>query len=79
MASLAQKNKELKKQAGVEALNNYSCEYELQTICELFPALTPETALEGNDVFYTKHLLSKIERANFDEKYHELLSKRKGK
>ena len=65
-----------KKIAGVEKLNQYSCEYELQTICELFPALKPEDALMGDDTFYTKHLLSNAEKASFEKRYLELVRKK---
>jgi hypothetical protein len=43
----------------------------------LFPALTPEAALEGDDTFYTKHLLSNLEKTTFESKFSELLAKKK--
>jgi hypothetical protein len=60
-------------------LNRFSCEYELQTICSLFPALTPEAALDGDDTFYTKHLLSNLEKTIFESKFAELMSKQRKK
>jgi len=45
----------------------------------MFQALTPEAALEGDDTFYTKHLLANLEKTNFEKRYHELLSKRRKK
>ena len=68
-----------KKAAGIEKLNIFANEYELQTICELFPALTPEQALMGDDTFYTKHLLSNLEKSSFEKKYMELVRKRNKK
>ena len=66
---------ELKKAAGVEKLSRYSNDYELQTICKLFPALTPEAALEGDDTFYTKNLLANLEKNIFELEFQRLKSK----
>lgn len=73
------KEKQLKIDAGVDRLNQFSNEYELQTICELFPALTPEVALNSDDTFFTKHLLSNLEKSNFEKKFSELLRKKYSK
>jgi hypothetical protein len=70
------KDAQLKKDAGIENLNKYANEYELQTISSLFHALTPENILEGDDTFYTKHLLSNLERSTFEKNYSELLRKK---
>lgn len=70
------KDHELKKSAGSEKLNRFTNEYELETICSLFQALTPEAALDGDDTFYTKHLLANLEKSTFEKRYQELLHKR---
>ena len=79
MATGFDKDREVKKAAGSERLNRYANQYELQTICSMFPALNPDDALSSNDDFIQLHLLSNLEKGNFDKKYQELLSKRQKK
>jgi len=79
MANGFDEDQELKKSAGVEKLNKYSNLIELQTICKIFPALTPEEALKGNDAFYTKNLLCNVEKINFENKFQKLKAKQKRK
>lgn len=77
MASGFDKDSELKKSAGINKLDAYSNNLELHTICTLFPALTPEMVLNGNDAFYTKNLLCNLEKLNFEKKFNEIKSKQK--
>ena len=75
MASGFDKDTELKKSAGINRLDNYSNYLELHTLCSLFPSLTPEMVLEGDDAFYTKNLLCNLEKINFEKRFMELKQK----
>jgi len=77
LVNVFDKDKAIKEQAGVKNLNKYSNYYEVQTICSMFPALTPEAVWHGDDAFYTKHLLSSLEKNKFESMYFELKQKQK--
>ena len=73
--TLFDEDKELKKSAGSERLNQYSNYYEIQTLCE-FLNVDYEKVLESDDAFCLKVLLCNLEKSIFDKKFSKLLQKR---
>lgn len=65
---------ELKKAAGIEELNNWSNEYEVQTLCSILNC-DYEKILESNDAFCANHLLANLKKGNFESKFMKLKQK----
>lgn len=67
---------EIKKQAGIDKLNEYNFEYETETLCQAFN-LSFDESLSIDDLICTRFLIAKKVSSNYERRYNEIKSKKK--